>query len=116
MKLRRTGGVGRSVQSNVLHSNFLNTGQRRSDVVRMAWSHITVENKIKVVHQKTGKPLLIPLHRDALSALAAFKRKHISLLTTAYGKSFTVDGFIQWQRAAISKAELPLQSQPHAFH
>jgi enterobacteria phage integrase len=31
---------------------FLNTGQRRSDVVRMAWSHITAENKIKVVQHK----------------------------------------------------------------
>ena len=83
---------------------FLNTGQRRSDVVRMAWSHITAENKIKVVQQKTGKALLIPLHRDALAALAAFKREHVSILTTAYGRSFTVDGFSQWQRDAISKA------------
>jgi integrase len=39
---------------------FLNVGQRRSDVVRMAWSHITADNKIVVVQQKTGRRLLIP--------------------------------------------------------
>jgi hypothetical protein len=36
---------------------FLNTGQRRSNVVRMAWSHITPENKITLVQQKTGRRL-----------------------------------------------------------
>jgi integrase len=62
---------------------FLNTGQRRSDVVRMAWSHVTPDNKIAVLQQKTGRRLLIPLHRDVLAALAAVKREHISILTTA---------------------------------
>jgi enterobacteria phage integrase len=49
---------------------FLNTGQRRSDVVRMAWSHITPEDKIVVTQQKTERRLLIPLHRDLMAALA----------------------------------------------
>jgi integrase len=80
---------------------FLNTGQRRSDVVRMAWSHITAENKIVVVQQKTGRRLLIPLHRDLLATLAAADRGHVSILTTMYGKPFTVDGFSQWMRDAI---------------
>ena len=87
---------------------FLNTGQRRSDVVRMAWSHITPENKITVLQQKTGRRLLIPLHRDLLTTLAAAKREHVSILTTMYGKPFTVDGFSQWMRDAITHAGLPL--------
>jgi integrase len=94
---------------------FLNTGQRRSDVVRMAWSHITAENKIVVVQQKTGRRLLIPLHRDALTALAAAKRAHVSILTTMYGKPFTVDGFSQWLRDGITDAGLPLDCQPHGL-
>ena len=44
-----------------------------SDVVRMAWSHITADNKIVVVQQKTGRRLLIPLHRDLLTALSSSK-------------------------------------------
>lgn len=94
---------------------FANTGQRRSDVYRMAWSHITAENKVKVVQQKTGVELLIPLHRDLVAALGAAERKHISILTTAYGRPFTVDGFSQWMRDAITEAGLPLDCQPHGL-
>jgi integrase len=93
---------------------FLNLGQRRSDVVRMAWSHIT-DNKIVVVQQKTGRPLRIPLHRDLLTALAAAKRDHVSILTTMYGRPFSVDGFSQWMRDAITDAGLPLDCQPHGL-
>jgi integrase len=94
---------------------FLNTGQRRSDVVRMAWSHITADNKIVVVQQKTGRRLLIPLHRDLLAALAAARRAHVSILTTSYGRPFTVDGFSQWMRDAITDAGLSLDCQPHGL-
>lgn len=86
---------------------FLGTGQRRSDVVRMTWSHVTPEGKIHVDQQKTGRRLIIPLHTDTLEALAAAKRKHVSILVAAYGKPFTVDGFSQWLRQAIAAAGLP---------
>jgi enterobacteria phage integrase len=95
---------------------FLNSGQRRSDVVRMAWSHLTADNqKIAVVQQKTGRRLLIPLHRDLLAALAAARRDHVSIITTAYNRPFTVDGFSQWLRNAIAEAGLPLDCQPHGL-
>jgi integrase len=94
---------------------FLNTGQRRSDVVRMAWSHITPDRKIAIAQQKTGRNLLIPLHRDLLSALAEAERNNVTIITTAYGKAFTVDGFSQWMRDAISDAGLPLDCQPHGL-
>lgn len=94
---------------------FLNTGQRRSDVVRMAWPHIEADNKIVVVQQKTGRRLVVPLHRDLLATLAAEKPAHISILTTVYGKPFSVDGFSQWMRFAINAAGLPLSCQPHGL-
>jgi len=94
---------------------FLNTGQRRSDVVRMAWSHITPDSKIAIAQQKTGRRLLIPLHRDLLSALTEAKRDNVAIITTAYGKAFTVDGFSQWMRDAITDAGLPLDCQPHGL-
>jgi integrase len=93
---------------------FLNTGQRRSDVVRMAWSHIA-DGKITVTQQKTGRRLLIPLHRDLLATFAASAREHVSIITTAYGRPFTVDGFSQWMRDAISESGLPLECQPHGL-
>src|SRR5262249_23156409 len=94
---------------------FLNTGQRRSDVVRMSWSHITPDSKIIVSQQKTGRRLLIPLHRDLVATLAAAKCDHVSILTTMYGKPFTVGGFSQWMRDAIVDAGLPLDCQPHGL-
>jgi integrase len=94
---------------------FACTGQRRSDVVRMAWSHITKDDKIMVVQQKTNKRLLIPLHRDLLEALAAANREHVSIITTAYGRSSTVDGFSQWMRDSITAGGLPLECQPHGL-
>jgi hypothetical protein len=83
---------------------FLNLGQRRSDVVRMAQTHITPERKIRIKQQKTGRELLIPLHRDTVEALDAYSIQHIVIITTAYGKPFTVDGFSGWMRDAISEA------------
>jgi len=88
---------------------FLNTGQRRSDVVRMSWSHITPDSKIVVSQQKTGRRLLIPLHRDLGCRKA---RAHLHPL---FGKPFTVDGFSQWMRDAITDAGLPLGCQSHGL-
>ena len=94
---------------------FLGTGQRRSDVVKMVWSHITNDNKIHIQQQKTGRRLVVPLHADTLNVLARRKRDHVAILTTVYGKPFTVDGFSQWFRSAITEAGLPLECQPHGL-
>ena len=94
---------------------FLNLGQRRSDVVRMAQAHITPERKIRIKQQKTGRELLIPLHRDTVEALDAYDMQHVVIITTAYGKSFTVDGFSGWMRDAITEAGLPLDCNRMVF-
>jgi integrase len=93
---------------------LLYTGQRRSDVHRMTWADVSGET-IRVVQQKTGRKLAIPLHRELLTALAAANRDHITIVNTEYGKPFTVDGFSQWMRAAITAAGLPLECQPHGL-
>lgn len=93
---------------------FLNTGQRRSDVVHMAWSHIS-DGTIAVTQQKTGRTLIIPLHADLVGALKRTKGRHVVIIATAYGKPFTVDGFSQWMRDAIAEADLPLECQPHGL-
>lgn len=94
---------------------FLNLGQRRSDVVRMARTHISADGSIRVKQQKTGAGLLIPLHRDTIAALEAYDMQHIVIITTAFGKPFTVDGFSQWMREAITEAGLPLDAKPHGL-
>ena len=92
----------------------LYTGQRRSDVHRMTWEDVN-GNTIRVVQQKTGRKLAIPLHKDLLTVLATTERKHVTIINTEYGKPFTVDGFSQWMRDAITAAGLPLECQPHGL-
>jgi integrase len=93
---------------------MLYTGQRRSDVHRMIWADITGQT-IRVVQQKTGRKLAIPLHLELVSLLAKADRDHVTIINTEYGQPFTVDGFGQWLRAAITKAGLPLACQPHGL-
>jgi enterobacteria phage integrase len=95
---------------------MLYTGQRRSDVHRMTWSDVS-DTAIRVVQQKTGRKLVIPLHRRLreVLALAERNREHVTIITTEYGRPFTVDGFSQWFRNAITKAQLPIDCQPHGL-
>ena len=93
---------------------MLYTGQRRSDVHRMTWADVS-DGNIRVVQQKTGRKLMIPLHGDLLAILAAAERDHMTIVRTEYGKPFTVDGFSQWLRNAITAAKLPLSCQPHGL-
>ena len=87
---------------------LLYTGQRRSDVHRMTWADVSGRT-IRVVQQKTGRKLAIPLQSELLAALLAADRDHVTIINTEYGKPFTVDGFSQWMRAAITAAGLPLE-------
>ena len=91
---------------------MLYTGQRRSDVHRMTWADVS-EGTIRVVQQKTGRKLAIHLHRDLVAVLTTAERDHVTIINTEYGKPFTVDGFSQWMRDAITAAGLPLDCQPH---
>lgn len=93
---------------------FLYTGQRVSDVHRMTWADIAA-NRIQVRQQKTGKQLSISLHTELLAVLSVAPREHVTILNTVYGRPFTVKGFGQWMRDAITEAGLPLKCQPHGL-
>jgi enterobacteria phage integrase len=93
---------------------LLYTGQRRSDVHRMTWADVS-GTTIRVVQQKTGSKLAIPLHRELLAVLALAERDHVTIINTVYGQPFTVDGFSQWMRDAITAAGLALECQPHGL-
>ena len=53
------------------------TGQRRSDVVRMGRQHIRGD-LISVRQQKTGTPLLIPMHPALRAAIEATPSGHLT--------------------------------------
>lgn len=93
-------------------SNFIpaSTGQTCTET----WADVNGDS-VRVVQQKTGRKLTIPLHQDLLTILATTERKHVTIINTEYGKPFTVDGFSQWMRDAITAAGLPLECQPHGL-
>jgi integrase len=92
------------------------TGQRRSDVCKMAWPDVDVAGQsIRVVQAKTGAKLMVPLHAELREALAAWPRKHVAILTTAYGKPFAVAGYGNWFSDAIDKAGLPSHCVAHGL-
>ena len=93
---------------------LLYTGQRRSDVHRVTWADVTGPS-IRVVQQKTGRKLAIPLHHQLVAVLATTDRNHLTIINTEHGQPFTVDGFSQWMRHAITEAGLPLECQPHGL-
>jgi len=84
----------------------LYTGQRRSDVARMAWTDL-VGNAINVVQAKTGARLILPLHPNLSAALRAWQRKNVVMLTTAFNKPFTYAGYGNMMADAIAAAGLP---------
>jgi integrase len=93
---------------------MLYTGQRRSDAHRMRWSDIGGDS-IGVVQQKTRAKLTIRLHANLREILQAHDRSQGPILATEAGPAFTVDGFSQFMRAAITAANLPLECQPHGL-
>jgi enterobacteria phage integrase len=98
-------------------------GQRRSDTHRMRWSDISPRTgRIKVVQQKTDAKLEIPIHEELLYVLddAHARRGTVinindPIIKTEAGAPFTVAGFSDWFRDAITAAGLPLDCKPHGL-
>ena len=60
---------------------LLYTGQRRGDVIRMGAQHIR-EASLHVKQQKTGAELIIPVHPNLATVIAAAPRQHLTFVTT----------------------------------
>lgn len=93
---------------------LLFTGQRSSDVHRMHWKDFDSDT-IKVVQQKTGAKLSIPIHQSLNRLLTMADRDCTTILETAYGKPFSVKGFGNMVSAAIRAAGLPARCKPHGL-
>jgi integrase len=85
---------------------LLYTAQRRGDVVRMGWQHVTGDS-ITVRQEKTDTPLVIPIHPELAWALAVVPRTNLTFLVTERGAPFTSAGFGNWFREQCDAAVLP---------
>lgn len=85
---------------------MLFTGQRRSDMVKMGWQHVTGD-RIRVTQQKGDEMLSIPLHTELAKLLALAPKTDLHFLLTQFGKPFTANGFGNRMRKWCNSAELP---------
>ena len=80
----------------------------------MTWTDISGD-MISVVRKKVGNKIRIPIHPPLAEILQGTDRTGKMIVITAAGKLFSINGFCNMMRAAISGAELPLKCQPHGF-
>jgi integrase len=90
---------------------FLYTGQRRSDVVRMA-RHDLRDGLLQVRQQKTGKEVWIPLHSALRAELEQLPPGQGVFLLTEAGRPFSPNGLynnmVEWARlAGVPKGRSP---------
>ena len=93
---------------------LLYTAQRRQDVVKMGRQHVSGD-LIRVVQQKTGTELWIPIHPRLKAELDAAPRTNLTFLMTQYGKPFSPAGFTNWFSEKAQEADLPPRSAPHGL-
>jgi integrase len=69
------------------------TGNRKSDALKVGRQHIK-NGAFHIYQQKTNKPLIIPIAPPLAEAIVAMPPNgHMTLITTEYGKPFSVKGF-----------------------
>jgi integrase len=83
----------------------LYTGQRKGDVIRMGWQHVT-DDMIAVRQEKTAAALMIPISAELMSVLAQLPRTNLTFVVTERGAPFTSAGFGNWFRAQCDAAGL----------
>jgi len=105
---------------------LLYTIQRRSDVVRMGRQHLSdclderlraqgVRNMLSVRQQKTGKPLVIPVHPELQVVIDATPSEHLTFLVTATGKPYGDNHFSRKFREWCDAAGLPKRCSAHGL-
>ena len=90
------------------------TGQRQEDVLMMAPEHVE-DGGIRVIQQKTGKELWLPLHRDLKAALEGWGGSPYVL--TPRGKPYTPDSFrAAWTRFMNKTPAGRIRQEGFTFH
>ncbi len=67
----------------------LYTGQRQADVLAMEWSNISTTGMLSLRQGKTGKSLVIKLHRDLIVVLDKIPKRDRTILTNTDGLPWT---------------------------
>ena len=106
-------------KQRLAYSLLLYTGQRGSDTYLMARTDIDGDT-IQVAQEKTkqaesDEKLVIPMHPRLQRELALQRKLDVVILTTDWGKPFSVKGFGQFMSKAIRAAKLPVRCKAHGL-
>lgn len=93
---------------------LLYTAQRSGDVRTMGPQHVSA-GFLRVVQQKTGHPLDLPIHPKLLASLQAVPCAHLTFVVTKHGQPYTAKGFSQWVSEAANLANLPKAASAHGL-
>jgi len=93
------------------------TGQRQADVVRMSKADLE-DGGIKVVQQKTGKELWIPLHAALKEQMRGWEvGPPWTFVQNAKGEPYSTDRFrAAWTQLMISTPAGRIRQEGHTFH
>jgi enterobacteria phage integrase len=89
-------------------------GQRIGDTARMKRGDI-VGGAIKIIQEKTGAELVIPLHLERLTAMREYPVKGIYLIGDKNGRTIGSRALFQLMKRAIRAAGLPDRCVPHGL-
>ena len=93
---------------------LLYTGQRAGDVVKMRRSELS-DGLIRVIQEKTGAELSIPLHPALIAAIKAAPAKGVTLMGDANGRPIKRATLTLIMKKAVESAGLPTRCVAHGL-
>jgi integrase len=90
----------------------LYTGQRRGDLVRLAWSNYDGE-RIRLTQGKTRTSLIIPVHPMLKAAMDTWERRATTILVNARGRPWRADSLSAGLRYALDVLGFPVDANIH---
>lgn len=93
---------------------LLYTAQRSGDVRRMGPQHLSA-GSIRVVQEKTGRVLDLPVHPNLAASIASIETEHLTFVVTKHGQPYSAKGFSQWISEAANLADLPKAASAHGL-
>ena len=93
---------------------LLYTGQRAGDVVKMRRSDLS-DGLIRVIQEKTGAELSIPLHPALIAAIKAASAKGVTLIGDANGRPIKRATLTLIMKKAVKSAGLPTRCVAHGL-
>ena len=111
---RALAGFREPVRRAVLLAVY--TGQRRGDLIALRWGDVA-GGTIRLLQQKTGVALALPVHPDLAGELAAWRKgaRAETVLANTYGQPWTASGISSTMADEVRRARLPAGLNLHGL-